>query len=274
MNIYGTIGYTILKNPNTKQKIIIFADMHDTLAKCKNNISIANWIKTKFKNSYILLEEVPRKNIDLGDLWLSEHTQQLKNLFLNNYDKVIGVDIRLSLIPYSWEIIANEKQLDNFVLNNYIKEINNFFCFNQSQMKQDWKHYNHKNITNTLLGKHFVKIKELYYNYLITYKEYLQKDIIQIYKENKEILQKTNDILNDIMEWTICALIYNNQHKPIVLHAGLFHTEKVIDWLINNYNYKIIKKQGINRIIDTPTLTTEIDGCVSLSNEDNIYFEQ
>ena len=39
-NIYGTIGYTILKNDN--HNVIVFADMHDQLLDCNNNITISN----------------------------------------------------------------------------------------------------------------------------------------------------------------------------------------------------------------------------------------
>jgi hypothetical protein len=273
MNVYGSVGYTILKNPKTKHKIIIFADMHDTLPKCNNKIDISDWIKKKFKKSYILLEEVPRAEMELEELWLSEHTQQLKNLFLNNHDKVIGVDVRLSLIPYSWETIGTIKELDDFRFSSFIKDIDQFFCLTQSQMKKDWKHYDYTKIHNTLLGKHFVQIKEKYYNYLMLHKDHLQQNIFKIHKENKEMLEKLNNILNDIMEWTICALIYNNQNRPIVLHAGLYHTEKVIEWLTNNYNYTIITEHGVNKMSESDS-SSIIHGCVNVSEEDNNYFEQ
>ena len=81
-NIYGTIGYTVLKNISTNNKIIILADMHDTLPSCTNQTNISDWFKSKFKSSKILLEEVPREGFKLEELWpQSPHTQELKKLF-------------------------------------------------------------------------------------------------------------------------------------------------------------------------------------------------
>ena len=85
-NIYGTIGYTVLKNPNTNNKIIILADMHDKLPECVNQTNISNWFESKINSSKILLEEVPRDNVTLHELWSeSPHTQNLKNLFLYHF---------------------------------------------------------------------------------------------------------------------------------------------------------------------------------------------
>ena len=79
--LYGTIGYTIFENNITRKKVIIFADKHDDLESCPNNIDMAVWFKTKFPTSKILLEEVPRNNVELEELWpTAKHTQSLKNL--------------------------------------------------------------------------------------------------------------------------------------------------------------------------------------------------
>lgn len=43
INIYGSIGYTLLKHKNINKYFIIYADMHDTLPKCDNDINISNW---------------------------------------------------------------------------------------------------------------------------------------------------------------------------------------------------------------------------------------
>ena len=270
MNIYGSIGFTILKNSETKQKIIIFADMHDTLPKCENKISIADWIKKKFKSSYILLEEVPRQDMQLEELWSAEHTQELKNLFLNNHEVVIGVDIRPSLIPYSWEVIGKVKEIDDFRLASYIKDIDNFFCLNHHNTKNIFELYHYDKIKGTRIGDHFLKIKKKYHNYLITHNDELRKFIFKIHSENRSILEKMNDILDDIMEWYICGLIYHNKNKSIVLHAGLAHTEKIIDWLTNHYEFKIINKEGVNKLSETDT--EPLNGCVRLSHEENKNF--
>jgi hypothetical protein len=66
-NIYGSIGYTLLQKENL---IIVFADKHDDIPICNNKIDMANWFKTKFKTSIILLEEIPRKqDSKILELW-------------------------------------------------------------------------------------------------------------------------------------------------------------------------------------------------------------
>jgi hypothetical protein len=270
MNIYGSIGFTLLKNKETKQKIIIFADMHDTLPKCKNKVNIADWIKRKFNSCCILLEEVPRDNMQLEELWLAEHTQELKNLFLNNHETVIGVDIRPSLIPYSWEAIGKIKEIDDFRLSSYIKDIDNFFCLNHHNTKKNFDLYNYEKIKATKIGDHYLSIKDNYHNYLKTNHKILRKNIFAIHKENKNTLETINDILDEIMEWFICAHVYKNSHKPIVLHAGLAHTEKVVYWLTNNYNFTIIKEQGVNKLSESDT--EPLVGCINLSEEEDLLF--
>jgi len=97
-NIYGSIGYTLLKKENL---IIIFADKHDDIPNCVNKIDMANWFRTKFKTSIILLEEVPRvSNNKIVGLWeQSLHTKMLKDVYLENPTLIKPVDIRHFLIP-------------------------------------------------------------------------------------------------------------------------------------------------------------------------------
>ena len=57
-NIYGTIGYTLLEHNKDKNKVIVLADMHDTLPSCNSKVDIAEWFKSKFSSSEILLEEM------------------------------------------------------------------------------------------------------------------------------------------------------------------------------------------------------------------------
>jgi hypothetical protein len=99
-NIKGAIGYSILigKKPI---KILLFSDNHDNLKYCNNAISIADFLKNKQDICNILLEEVIRDNIELGELWTnSEHSIELKNLFLSENNKIYGIDIRPFLITF------------------------------------------------------------------------------------------------------------------------------------------------------------------------------
>ena len=68
-NIYGTIGFSLLEHIDDKNKIMILADMHNTLPSCNNKTNIADWFKSKFPTSEILLEEVPREDFKLKELW-------------------------------------------------------------------------------------------------------------------------------------------------------------------------------------------------------------
>ena len=99
-NIHGLIGYTILINKKLNKQVLVMADRHDELKECEEqSIKIAEWLKTKFHTSNILLEEVERNGNELQELWdSSSHTQDLKNLYLNNIDIVVPIDIRNDLI--------------------------------------------------------------------------------------------------------------------------------------------------------------------------------
>lgn len=260
--IYGTIGYTVLKNINFNNKIIILADMHDTLPNCTNQTSISNWFKTKFKSSKILLEEVPREDLELEELWSnSPHTQELKKLFINNPQLIHAIDIRPQLIPFSWELIT---EMENDIsLKNYIDDINKFFCLKLTYFIKKLVNYNKNKLPHTKLGKHFMIIKKNYGLFLQKYKNYINYTIKQIYWQKSKILYQLNDILDEIMEWYICANIMLNELQPIILHTGLIHSEKVIKWLTTHYNYIIVNKYGINTLNET-LLSPNMSGCIQL----------
>ena len=245
--IYGTIGYTILKNINFNNKIIILADMHDTLPNCTNQTSISDWFKTKFKSSKILLEEVSREDLKLEELWSnSPHTQELKKLFINNPQLIHAIDIRPQLIPFSWELIT--KIENDISLKNYINDIDKFFCLKLTYFIKKIANYNKNKQYKTKLLKYFIIIKKKYGIFIQKYKNYINYTIKQIYLKKLEILYQLNNILDEIMEWYICANIILNESQPIILHTGLIHSEKVIKWLITHYNYITVYKYGINSI--------------------------
>lgn len=277
--IYGTIGYTLLSNNNSNNKIIIFSDMHDTLVPCANQTSISDWFETKFKSSKILLEEVPREGVKLKELWLNApHTQKLKKLFMNNPQLIRAVDIRPYLIPFSWELIQeinDDDDVDNYKdieLKQYLKHIDLFFCLNLEYFINKLVKYDKTKLPHTKLGKHFITIKKNYGNFLQEHKKYKNISIKQIYLEKIKILEQLNDILDEIMEWYICANIDFNELNPIILHAGLAHSEKVISWLIVNYNYIILNKNGINTLDEINEPSSNLSGCVQLSDDINKQF--
>jgi len=246
--LQGTIGYTIFTNNETNKKIIVFSDMHDDLPPCPftNSIKISKWFENKFKTSKLLLEEVIRtKDMELESLWdTSEHTNDLKILFLNNQNNIEAVDIRPSLISFSWEIVEKSEN-KHIKLKKYFNEIVNFF-----NLKSDFMQ-NKLYIINNIILKHFNKIRKKFYNYLITNKYLLNKTILHIYINHQNILEDFNIILNDCMEWYICILIEIYKKKTIMIHAGLYHTEKVNKLLKFFYNHNEIYKRGINYLNDS-----------------------
>jgi hypothetical protein len=267
INVYGSIGFTILSN--NRHKILILADMHDSLPNCSNQISISEWLKTKFNNSHILLEEVPRDNVILEELWSnSPHTQLLKNLFLKNSKIIIPVDIRPFLIPFSWEIIDSE--FNNVTLFQYLKNIDDFFSLKNPYIYRKLPNYRLKYLTQSKIGEHYINIKENYELFLKNNEENLIKTIIYLYKNNIKVLESVNNILNNIMEWYICAKINLYKNKPVILHTGLAHSEKIIKWLQNNYDYNIITQNGINNLDET--INTTLDGCIHLPAQYNNIF--
>ena len=46
-SIYGSIGYTLLKNKDNDKNIIVLSDMHDTLPSCENKVNMGEWFKNK-----------------------------------------------------------------------------------------------------------------------------------------------------------------------------------------------------------------------------------
>ncbi len=270
-NIYGTIGYTVLEYPKTGNKLLVLADMHDTLQDCVNKTNISDWFKSKFKSSQILLEEVPRENFELGELWSkSQHTQQLKNLFLNNKKIIHPVDIRPFLIPFSWEIFGMgnltepiNKQSYNITLLKYLKRMNNFFSLKEPYLLTKLSNYRVENLAHTKLGKHFLKIKKKYHLLLLENKSKLKFSIVELYGTHIRLLENINDLLDEIMEWYICACVDLYKHRPVIIHTGLAHSEKIVDWLINYYNFKFINKIGVNKLSEVNGVNlSNVNGCV------------
>ena len=271
-NIYGTIGYTLLEHKDNKNKIIILADMHNTLPSCKDKINIAKWFESKFTSSEIFLEEVPRENVKLQELWEhSPHTQELKNLYLKNPKIINALDIRPFMIPFSWEVVNNvNKNEYNMTLKEYLLGINSFFKLTDKYLLARLKNYSLKKLENTKLGSHFLKIKKIYYNYLTSYYSVLDYNIYNLSKNYMYIMESINDILNDIMEWYICAKIELKKSRPIIIHTGLFHSDNVIKLLTSHYNYDIIKDEGINTMEESET-TTNINGCINIGNINSLF---
>ena len=265
INLYGSIGYSLLKNKN--KYILVLADMHSQLSYCSDYKKISEWLLSKINNSNILLEEVPRDNVELQGLFEeADHTQDLKNLFLNNPDVIHALDIRPFLIPFSWEIIQFNSNID-IKLVEYLKLIDNFYSFNHIKFKELLDDiYTPEYINATKLKLQYDVIKNSFIlDYKEKYESSLNKNISDIYKNNNIVLQNLNKHLDNIMEFYILIKIYQlkKNNKNIIIHAGLAHSEKIIFWLENLYEYKAIFSNGFNKIDDLNNKKIT-NGCIFL----------
>jgi len=268
--IYGTIGCIYLKFND--QNILILADQHDTLPSCNNKINVADWFEKKISSSEILLEEVPRKEENkLIELWQqSPHTQALKQLYLDNPTSIPGMDIRPFMIPFSWEVLDNTNVSDkDYDINmiEYLKNIDNFFSLQNTFLISNLSNYDVKIIKNSLLGKHFLLIKKRYGVFLekLNNKNLLHHKIRYLSSNHNNELEILNSILDTIMEWYICAQIFLFKDKSIIIHAGLAHTEKIVELLELHYGFEIKYKGGINSLNEIDTVPRS--GCIDIPLE-------
>lgn len=272
--IYGTIGYVFLTKGS--RKIIVLADQHDKLPDCKDRINIAEWFKNKINSSKILLEEVPRENNKLIELWQgSPHTQELKNLYLNNPTTIPGMDIRPFMIPFSWEVLDQIDILDNdydIDMIEYFREIDNFFSLQNTFIISNLSNYNVNILKDTLLGKHFMILKNKYRELLeeLNDNKLLNQKIRYLNTNHTSKLSFLNNLLDDIMEWYICAQIDLYHDKSIIIHAGLAHTDKIIQLLQNHYGFEIRNQEGVNKL--NRDRYGPRSGCIQIPHQiDNLF---
>ncbi len=266
ININGSIGYTLLINNDIK--VLVLADMHSKLPYCdKDGIFVSEWLKNKFK-SKILLEEVPRTETKLKELWPSSpHTQKLKDVYLANSQVIQGVDIRPFLIPFSWEL-SFDKDVPNVTLREYLGYLNIFCNLKLPFFIKDLKGiYTKEYLKQSLLGLHYIKIKRFIKQYTKTHKNYMNATIKEISKNNSLVLEKINEIISYIMEWYVIAKMYQSiieGKKSIIIHAGLAHTTNIISVLQNMYKFKIIEEEGLT---DMEQYDKATNGCLQLPSD-------
>lgn len=249
MNIDGLVGYTLLEKDN--KNILIFADIHDGVTYCNDNsVGISDWIKGRFNNNQVLIEEVSLKNVKLKDLWPgSKHTQELKKLVKNYNSNVNAIDIRPLLIPFSWELLEKYPEFGNVTLGKYLKPIDDFFnntglLYTTIMVKEVEKLKNNKYYQKILL--HYKIINEEYK--VLKFNNNLNTLLSVLYKK-KDILEEINNIISFIMEWYIVLLSLNTTRHTII-HSGLAHTTRLNNVLEKFYNFNIIEKKGLNHMKD------------------------
>ena len=87
---------------------------------------------------------------------------------------------------------------------------------------------------------------------------------------DKNILREYDELLNDCMEWYCCVLIEENSNMPIIIHTGLYHSDRITKYLKKYYNYDIITKHGITDIENIKDDSNE--GCIILSKKMDLIF--
>jgi hypothetical protein len=270
-NIFGSIGYTLLNNKNN---ILVFADKHDSIPDCVDKINMAEWFKTKFNSSIILLEEIPRVNSKVLELWdQSVHTKELKDVYLQNPSIIKPVDIRHFLLLFSWEVVNDNPEPEyDITLNDYLLLIDEFLSMKNSYLIKNCKLYDAKILMNLDLGRHFLNIKDEFSKLLLNLRrlKLLNTKIKYIIDNHQQYLMNINELISRIMEWYICACICEYNNRSLIIHVGLAHSEQIVSLLQSIYKYKIIEQQGINKLDELSY--KEIKGCVQISDKINQQF--
>ncbi len=275
MNISGSVGFTLLKNEVLNKYVLLLADVHDGVSYCsKDSTFIDKWLSTKGQedDNDILLEEVLRDYLkNLKELWPSSpHTQNLKRLSINN-KKIKLVDIRPLLIPFSWELCYTKSQLGQFLFKKYLEILNNLFNFKKTNLMMKYilpQVLKLREPYKKAVIKHFYEIKELYLLFIDEYESFMDKELLYVLKHDSSILEKINNLLSLIMEWYIILLI-NNSSKNTIIHIGLAHSDRVLDLLLEVYNFKIISQKGINKMEDT---YKPLHSCININTYINNIF--
>ena len=256
MYLSGSVGYTLLKHKSLNKYIFLLADIHDGVSYCsQDSVMIDRWLSLKDNND-ILLEEAVRESFELTDLWPgAEHTQRLKKLNRNN-KKIKPVDIRPLLIPFSWELLGDKenetKEQSNMTFEEYLSYINKIFKYEKSKLMIEYFVRELKKLQKDgdskmkeILLQHFQEMKELYQEFINNNKSKLKKKMKELFNTNPELLEEINNITSMIMEWYILLLILNSKENCII-HLGLAHSNRILDFLVEVYSFEIIKKSGIN----------------------------
>jgi len=276
MLLSGSVGYTLLENLKINKKVLILADVHDGVSYCeRDSVMIDSWLASKTPTNDILLEEIVREEFKLGDLWPSSvHTRRLKELNQKN-QKIIPIDIRPLLIPFSWELLETDarNEIANMTLNNYLMGIDNLFNYRSSKLMKLYiapqvkkLHQNSDDKIKIILLNHFEEMKQLYIDYRQRNKDYMDKTISEIFRLKPLILEEINNMISMIMEWYILLLVLNSKTNSI-LHLGLAHSNRVLDFLIEIYQFKTLKTNGVNKISEIINTSNEPKSCLLLPED-------
>jgi hypothetical protein len=259
--VRGVIGYSILKSKQIK--LILIADMHEINNNCGDE-NISDWLQRQ-KDFKILIEEVPENNYNIVELYSNSiHTKKLRELYLNNLNNIVGLDIRGELLDFSWELL-DKMNFPEILFSDYLKNLDDFFSFKHKYfIKTVPKIYNENILkdNNSKLGQHFNICLDTYNNLK---KNNLNITVQDMYKNNKNILENINLLINQIMEFYTIIEIYSlalKKHKNFIVYMGLFHTSNIIKLLIQLYNFELINSNGLTDFDKVNTI--DHNGCYYL----------
>ncbi len=280
--ISGAVGYTLLKHTDLPNKIFLFSDIHAEVSYCTdpNSKEIHELLDESVeKDIEVFLEEGLREeSVHLESLWDAPHTEALRKLNLTNL-KIVPVDIRSLLIPFSWELCEESEYNCNMTLRTYLTDLDELFNFRPCRCMIKYILPNIKmglgNLrTRKMLIVHFYILKKIFSKYIIKKRKYWNYSIRELVKDHCDILEKINTILSMIMEWYILLLI-NNCQSNLIIHIGLAHASNILEYLSSIYGYSIIRQIGINKMSDlSGVTTTQVSACVKGPDIDKGLFNK
>lgn len=287
ISISGSIGYVLLKQK--EKHVLIMSDIHSNQPYCNSGIMIdeyLNYSNTDYNN--IILEEVSRKGVKLEPLWSdAPHTIKLKKLFIrNNYKeknkkKIIPIDIRPYLVPFSWELLSKENVKDekkNITLEKFLTKIDLFFnIFDNKKNMRPIKSFldqilfyielRFEKENKTGIYEHYIALREYYFDFIKKLKinNLMNSKLINIFNNNTKILHQISQILSFIIEWFTILQIFSNK-KNSIIHSGLAHTSNIVETLKKHYNFKEIESNGIITF-NPENLKDNQQSCIKLSRK-------
>ena len=211
-------------------------------------------------NSQVILEESdPSKNkeLKLTNLWPdSPHTNRLKQTVEEFHGKIIPVDIRVSLIPFSWELITKKENDGNRSIYRKISAkiyLSMLYDFVNNRGKT-YEEYIKPNLDklssvedkvqlNNLFRKEIKEKFDIIYESIGGNKKTMGELFDNASKfENLEdspegkLLLSINEVNSRIMEFYVILLILIDKRNSWI-HVGLAHSEIIKKWLPGYFKY-------------------------------------
>jgi hypothetical protein len=118
-------------------------------------------------------------------------------------------------------------------------------------------------IIKKILYMHYDEIKTIYLEYKKRNRRLLSFSMVKLFILDPSILEEINEMMSSIMEWYTLLLILNNKSKCII-HLGLAHSNRLLDFLQEVYGFTVINESGITKIEDILESEEEPKSCITL----------